>query len=171
MIKLRPLKNEDADRMISWMHDEYVTCNMNKDFGAMTLDDCISFIEKSRIDNNNIHMAVTDENDHYLGTVSLKEITNKRAEFAIVMCRDTFGKGISISAMELMLEVGFTRCGLDIIYWYVSKDNDRALMFYDKNGFNRVSEANVQGYNFDTRFIWYQLSYSDFWGRKRCHLV
>lgn len=43
------------------------------------------------------------------------------------------GTGISIKAMQKIIQLGFER-GINTIYWCVSPDNKRAVKFYDKNG-------------------------------------
>lgn len=46
------------------------------------------------------------------------------------------GTGISIKAMQKIIQLGFER-GINTIYWCVSPDNKRAVKFYDKNGYQR----------------------------------
>ena len=132
-MKLRELKSKDAFRMLEWMHDPIIVENLHVDFLKKNIDDCFKFINNSN--NNNMHYAIVDNNDIYMGTVSLKHITNINAEFAIVLHRDAIGKGYSIWSMNKILEIGFCYYKLQEIYWCVDKDNVRALRFYDKNGF------------------------------------
>ncbi len=159
-MKLRLLKNKDSEPMLEWMHDKNVVNKLHTDFEKKTLEDCISFIASS-VTEENVHMAITDDNDNYMGTVSLKHITSTEAEFAITICADAMGKGYSIWAMNEMLNKGFNDYGLEYIYWCVAKDNIRALRFYDKNNFERVCSDSISIAGDYTReeidsYIWYK---------------
>ena len=131
-MKLRELKTEDAPRMLAWMHDVDVVRYMGKDFCNMTIDDCMSFIDKSQNKERDIHLAVADERDAYHGTVSLKYITEGASEFAIVIDKDGQGTGLAQYAMKEIMRIGFEERKLDMIYWNVLPDNRRAVSFYDK---------------------------------------
>lgn len=160
-MKLRALKKEDAPGMLEWMHDPDVVKNMQTNFAAKTMDDCLRFIEASRTDSGNLHLAVADDRDEYLGTVSLKYLHGGRAEFAITMRRRAMGTGAAREAMAQMLEKGLKEMGLRSVYWCVSPDNARAVRFYDKNGYPRAAApAEAAGYSPEqiSRYIWYQVS-------------
>lgn len=160
-MNLRKLELKDAPLMLEWMHDESVTEYLQTDFSTKTDEDCRKFISESWNDPENIHLAIVDDNDTYQGTVSLKHITEISAEFAITIRRLAMGKGISKAAMEEMLEIGFERLSLSKIYWCVSPENERAVRFYDKNGYQRISQPRkllLGGYT-PTQiafYIWYQ---------------
>lgn len=66
------------------------------------IEDCLQFIKASQVFNNDINLAVVDENDEYMGTVSLKHINYKTgtAEFAIKIHKCVMGKGYSIYGMK-----------------------------------------------------------------------
>ena len=139
MTTLRKLKKSDAPLMLEWMHDKDVVHFMKADFQHKTLSDCEKFIESAKVDSNNVHLAATDDNDTYMGTVSLKNIDNDSAEFAITMRRAAMGKGYAAEAMKQIIDKGFNELGLEYIYWYVRPENKRAVRFYDKNGYQRMS--------------------------------
>lgn len=134
---LRRLKESDAIHMIEWMHDEEVVKDLDADFLEKNIDDALCFIKNSWSDKNNIHIAICDNNDEYLGTVSLKNINNNSAEFAIVIRTCAMGLGYSRYAMQQIINIASDN-GINKIYWYVNPNNTRALRFYDKNGYNRV---------------------------------
>lgn len=139
MVHLRELQQKDAPLMLEWMHDEEVVHFMKADFQHKTLSDCEKFIESAQVDSNNVHLAATDDNDTYMGTVSLKNIDNDSAEFAITMRRAAMGKGYAAEAMKQIIDKGFNELGLEYIYWCVNPANKRAVRFYDKNGYQRVT--------------------------------
>ncbi|MCR5624742.1 MAG: GNAT family N-acetyltransferase [Lachnospiraceae bacterium] len=139
-MKLRKLLKKDAPYMLEWMHDASVVEYMGKNFAEKTLSDCEAFIEWSNSDNDNLNLAIVDDNDEYMGTVSLKEIDREEgnAEFAITIRKSAMGKGFSRFGMSEIIKKGFDELGLKFIYWCVSKVNERAVRFYDKNGYKRV---------------------------------
>lgn len=154
MVRLRELYESDAPRMLEWMHDVDVVDKMQKNFSDLTYEDCLSFIRNSKDDVDNCNLAVVDETNTYIGSVSLKGITDEDAEFAIVMRRDVFGTGASERAMALILDHGFRKLGLKRIYWYVRKDNLRAVRFYDKQCFRQTDEKEGM--------VWYEITEESF---------
>lgn len=143
---LRELKIEDAPRMLEWMHDENVTHNMATNFAEKTEEDVLSFIEASVDESENLHRAIVSDQDDYMGTVSLKHIDleNGSAEFAITVCADAMGKGYSWFGMIEILHLAFEELNLESVYWCVSKDNKRAVRFYDKHGFNETLDISSE---------------------------
>lgn len=162
-MKLRQLEARDADKMLAWMHDNFVVEKLQNNFADKTIEDCRNFIANSN-DDSNLHLAITNDSDEYMGTVSLKNITVDRAEFAITICREAMGSGYSIWAMREILKTGFEKYHLKDIYWCVAPDNLRALRFYDKYNYPRVKAEEigngVQGYSEEQieRYIWYKVS-------------
>lgn len=142
-MRLRKLEIKDAPLMLEWMHDDSVVHDLNRDFSVMTIEDCERFISHSVADKN-LHLAVVNEEDEYMGTVSLKNIdySKKIAEFGITVRTAAMGKGYSIFAMKEIFGIAGER-GIDRIFWCVSQRNSRALRFYDKNGFERVDFSKI----------------------------
>lgn len=136
---LRKLKKQDAPLMLEWMHDEDVVHYMKADFQHKTLEDCESFIASAQDSKKNLNLAVVDDKDTYMGTVSLKEIEDDTAEFAITMRKAAMGKGYAVEGMKQIIKIGLDDLRLKSIYWCVRQDNRRAVKFYDKNGSQRVT--------------------------------
>lgn len=171
MIHLRKLRQEDAPLMLEWMHDEDVVYFMKADFQHKTNQDCENFITSAQDESKDLHLAVADDNDTYMGTVSLKDIENNSAEFAITMRKAAMGKGYAAEGMKQIIDKGFNKFQLNHIYWCVNPANKRAVRFYDKNGYHRVvfdvlcktiniSETGLEnrgGYRPEeaTKYIWY----------------
>ena len=158
-MRLRELKMDDAPFMLEWMHDEDVVADLRTDFSRFTLEDCTKFIAESVFDEENLHMAVVDQKDEYMGTVSLKHqnLVEGFAEFAITMRKEAMGRGFASFGMKRMLATGFALRGLKEIIWCVSEDNKRAIRFYDKHEYKRINE--VPGPFLDCylnqKLIWY----------------
>lgn len=162
-MKLRKLEIKDASLMLRWMHDKSVVAHLGANFGEKTIEDCKNFIESSWTDKANLHLAVVDENDEYMGTVSLKHIDQQQgtAEFAITVRAEAMGKGFSRYAMAEMIRLGLEEVRLQKIYWCVSPDNLRAVRFYDKNGYARTTQVPEHisvAYPPEMKLIWYVVS-------------
>lgn len=142
-MKIRKLELRDAPLMLEWMHNEDVTKHLSANFAAKTLTDCENFITSGITDEKNLHLAVADDNDEYMGTVSLKHIDKKLgfAEFAVTVRACAMGKGFSKFGMKEILEYGIKTVGLKNIYWCVSSVNARAVRFYDKCGYLRTEDV------------------------------
>lgn len=162
-MKIRELKKKDAPFMLDWMHDLSVVEPLGRDFMHMKLEDCLNFINSH--DAGNIHLAIADENDEYMGTVSLKNINVKAgfAEFAITVRKCAMGKGYSSYGMKKIIEYGLEEIGLNSIYWCVRKTNQRAIRFYDKNHYYRIMGKDVPSAIISlydeaslNEFLWYQ---------------
>lgn len=160
-MKLRKLQAEDALFMLEWMHDDSVVHDLKTNFAVKTLEDCISFIKMAQDTKENLHLAIVDENDTYMGTVSLKHITQTSAEFGITVRKCAMGKGFSKFAMQNIIETGFKQLGLQKIYWCVAPENHRAVRFYDKNKFDRClapAEAqNIYSAGEINHYLWYEV--------------
>ena len=160
-MNIRKLQLKDAPLMLEWMHDKSVVENMRENFSDKTLEDCRKFILKSWKDKENLHLAIVDDKDIYMGTVSLKHIDadKKQAEFAIAIRSCAMGSGISQYAMAEIIRKGFSEMELEKIYWCVSKNNTRAIRFYEKNGYKKmdsgvISEGVTPKYY--NSYVWYQ---------------
>lgn len=164
VLKLRPLKQSDAEQMLEWMNDKSVVEKLQGNFMEKTLEDCRKFIENSR-NEHNIHLAIADDKDNYMGTVSLKHITPFSAEFAIAIRKEAMGKGFSKWAMKEILNKALLDYKVEYVYWCVAEDNERAIKFYDKNGYKRVEPADIEITGEYTRqqidaYIWYRFDLS-----------
>ena len=141
-MKLRVLEKKDVNGMLEWMHDEDVNKFFRFHAPDMTSEKAENFIKNS-FTKENRHYAVVDENDEYLGTISLKNINyeDKNAEYAISMRRCTWGKNISREATKMILDIAFGELELQKVYLNVLSENERAVAFYRKVGFTYVGES------------------------------
>ncbi len=162
-MKLRKLEITDAPLMLEWMHNQDVVSKLGANFAQKTLNDCENFILSSLQDHENLHLAIADKENEYMGTVSLKHIDkeNKNAEFAIAIRTCAMGKGYSKYGMAEIIRIGLEEMGLEEVYWCVSPENKRAVRFYDKNEYPRVSHSEIKcvGYTPEQikEFIWYSV--------------
>lgn len=148
MIGLRKLKEKDAPLMLEWMHDPDIQKGFKKKMQEATIDDAIRFIKESEIPEpirtgQNMHLAIVNQNDdNYLGTVSLKNIDleNGTAEYAIITRKELHGMGIAHIATGLILKKAFLDIGLHRVYLSVYSNNTDAIKLYEKSGFKYEGE-------------------------------
>ena len=166
-MKLRPLLQKDAPLMLEWMHDADMTKNLQNNFASLSLNDAEKFIISSQDDKSNVHLAIANNEDEYMGTVSLKHIDNqkKEAEFAIAIRKVASSHGYSYFGMKEIIRLGLSKYNLDRIYWCVSLSNERAVKFYRKNGFketNNVSQEIVDRFPSIKDLIWFEVNKDSF---------
>ena len=92
------------------------------------------FVENSFREDQQHFAIVDDQDDEYLGTISLKNIDlkNKNAEYAISTRKKARGTGANQKATESLLKYGFDKLQLHRIYLNVLSSNKRAISFYKK---------------------------------------
>lgn len=135
---LRRLELKDAPLMLEWMHDTSVVGLLRTNFASKTIEDCEQFIKNSLDDGKDLHLAIASDEDEYMGTVSLRDIENGSAEFAITVRTKAMSRGYSWFGMEAILKKAFEELNLDCVYWCVSRKNTRAVRFYDKHNFHEA---------------------------------
>ena len=137
-IHLRQLELKDAPVMLEWMQDPSIACFFRFDAQSMTLEKCEEYIRSASSDTSSRHYAIADENDEYLGTISLKNIDfeKQEAEYAISTRKKAHGTGAAMAATKQILKIAFEDIGLKRVYLNVLKENFRANAFYKKVGFD-----------------------------------
>ncbi len=171
MISLRELKEKDAPLMLEWMHDPDIQRGFKKKMLDAGFEDAIKFCQRAKLkekpeEGDDLHFAVTDETDEYLGTVSLKDISleNKSAEYAIALRKKAQGKGIGKAVTNEVLRKAFMEYDLHRVYLNVLSDNESAIRLYERSGF--VFEGEFRDHLFlDGRFVnwkWYGILRDEF---------
>ncbi len=144
---LRNFKKEDANFMLEWMRDDRITVFFEKPFSDYMLEDVERFClgEQNRTlqkKGDNLHLAIVNDIDEYLGTISLKNydpIAGK-AEYAIVVRKCAQGTGVARKATREILDKAFFEYNLNRVYLSVLNSNTRAIYFYMKCGFKKEGE-------------------------------
>ncbi len=163
-MRLRKLDLKDAPLMIEWMHDKKVTEDLRTDFSNKTIKDAEAFIKASWESNSDLHLAIVSDEDEYMGTVSLKHIKDFNAEFAITVRRISMGRGYAWFGMEEVLKKAFDEMKLESVYWCVSRNNERAVRFYDKHNFNEaidIPQKILERYKGVDNLKWYSVLKGD----------
>jgi len=138
---LRKLEKKDYIYMKEWMQDEDITSNFRTNFNNKKEDEILKFIENSCNDRD-INLAIVNENDEYMGTISLKNINyiDRNGEYAIVLRRQAIGTEVAKIATAEILDMAFNKLKLERIYLNVYSQNTRAVKFYKKFGFKYEGE-------------------------------
>ena len=139
-IKLRELRETDVDGMLEWMHDKEVQKGFRKPMLSYTRERALDFIRSARyelVEGANLHFAIVNEDDEYMGTISLKNFDLEvfSAEYAIVLRKKAQGMGYAKEATLKLLEKGFQDYNLERIYLNVLAENGKAQRLYERCGF------------------------------------
>lgn len=155
---LRPLKPEDAPRMVEMMRDAQTTQYLQIGGPGYTLETALGFICGTADERVNLHRAVVDEQDVYQGSVSLKHIDHekKEAEYAISMHPQAQGKGAARAGSEGILDLAFNQLGLSRVYLNVLAENERANRFYQKFGFQYTHSSVMDFRGEEKKLHWYE---------------
>ena len=84
MITLRKLQLKDVPLMLEWMHDEEAKHIFQNNFAEIDDVAAKKFVENSFREDQQHFAIVDDQDDVYLGTISLKNIDLKNKFYAIV---------------------------------------------------------------------------------------
>lgn len=134
---IRELRRNDKDLMLEWLMNEKIRENFRFNYSKISMSSVEDFIRNS-ISEENKHYAIVNENDEYMGTVSLKKINfvPDTAEIAIVLRENAMGKGYGKTAIQDVLKIAFNELNLNKVYLNVFRNNKRAIKLYEKIGFN-----------------------------------
>ena len=133
---------KDAPLMLEWMHDPQVQTGFKKNMLEASLEDALTFIrgaqdtEISKV-GQSMHFAIVNDEDEYLGTISLKNIDplNETAEYAIATRKVAHGTGAAFLATGLLLQKAFFEYGLNRVFLSVYANNESAIRLYERSGF------------------------------------
>ena len=162
---LRKLNEKDIPFMLEWMRDPDINKMFQFDASKMTEESSRKFINSSYTDVDK-HYAIIDEEDVYMGTVSLKNInnTNSSAEYAISLRKAAIGAGYAQFATTEILKIAFYELDLNKVYLNVISENIRANKFYEKFGLIYEGEFKehfcIRGEYKDVK--WYRILKSEF---------
>ena len=156
---LRPLQQKDAPRMLEWLQNAEVTEYLTLNSEDMTLGDAQRFILAAGNESVNLHRAIVDEGDVYLGTISLKNIdaAKKEGEYAITMHPSAMGRGAAYAASTMIIRLAFEELLLRRVYLNVLRLNVRAVRLYEKLGFSYTHSSTMDFHGEDSELMWFEL--------------
>ena len=156
---LRPLERRDSVRMLEWMRDPDITRYLQIGGPDTSEETVLRFIDSARDESENLHRAIVNEEDEYLGTITLKHIDRKKgeAECAISMHRSALGTGASAAGTSLIAQLAFEELGLARIYLNVLEENRRAVRFYEKVGFQYTHTGTLERAGELKPLLWFEM--------------
>lgn len=136
-MKLRALEFKDIPYMLEWMKDKELAQFFRFDGEKSTEETVRAFIESANRSKNDLHWAIVEEQDEYLGTASLKSIdyVNKNAEYAIALRKKAIGKNVALEVGREIFRIAFEELELERVYSNVLSSNDRCLRHCEKLGY------------------------------------
>ena len=102
------------------------------------------------------HLAITEDGQEYLGTISLKDVdlNNRNAEYAICLRKKAMGKGLAYEATQKVLEFAFDpreksnylphSYDRNSVVYTGTHDNETLVQWY--NGLDKESRAFAEEY-------------------------
>lgn len=139
-IYLRPMTEEDTDRIVSWRNQPNV-----KNFfiyrADFTREGHLYWLHEVVEKGDACQMIICDSvTDQPLGSVYIRDIdrVHHKGEYGIFIGEEAArGRGVGTEAAQLMIRYGFEKLGLHRIYLRVLADNERAIRSYEKAGFKK----------------------------------
>jgi RimJ/RimL family protein N-acetyltransferase len=135
--RLRKPEQTDVDALHRFKNDPSVAALLLGTSTGWSRADLQRWVEAHCRASDEALWVIVDSEDRAIGHVGLYNIhaVHRSAEFAIVLDRSTWGKGIGIRATRAMVDFGFDELNLHRIELQVLADNDRAIAVYHKVGF------------------------------------
>lgn len=138
MINLRNFKDEDIDKLISWVTDEkfLLTWSGPKYKYPLTKEQVKEDVKE---ENKKVYTAVDSTSGEVVGHIELHSIDkeNKTAVIGRVLIGNTKnrGKGMGKNMIKALLQKCFSEFGLKKVFLVVFDYNDSAIACYKKAGF------------------------------------
>jgi len=139
LIGLRSFLRDDLENYSNFLNDEKVTEFMemgDKPTTEKLLED--TYKEANFSENNVVFSVEILKNKTFIGTTGLYLINwvARRAQFRILIGgRKNFNRGFGTETTKLVVDYGFKRLNLELIYLGVNEKNEAAIKAYKKSGF------------------------------------
>ena len=138
-ILLRPFIEDDLEKWTSWFNDKNTTMFMNKAVFPNTIAQQKEHLENSKIDKNNIQLAVVLKEDNQLiGSIGLHKIdwTHKTGDISIIIGEKIgLGRGAGKEAINLLVHHAFLKVNLRKITAGMWSENIGSKKAFESNGF------------------------------------
>lgn len=158
-VSLRKLNENDAPKMLEWLSNSDITRYLSIGDRTYAIEDAQNYIKSAQNEETNVHRAIVNENDEYLGTVSLKNVNKDKqeAEYAIAMHPSAIGTGAAAVATQAIIDLAFEQLGLRRVYLNVYRVNARAVSFYERFGFAYTHSTTEAFRGEDLELMWYEI--------------
>jgi len=139
-LHLRNLSVDDVPLVMQWAADPDVVKNFSFFERGADPSRIRSYISEKADSPNDLLMAVLEKKDGrevYAGNVGLHEwdAVNENARLGIILCKESWGRGIAQEALCGVMELAFKSLGLHKVYLNVFTSNEKGIHLYSKLGF------------------------------------
>lgn len=136
-IQLKKLEREDIPLRVEWLNHPLVSPYLNTK-EVFTVENTETWFDRIRDDSTRFDVVFYSE-EVILGMGGLTHISggDRNAEVYIYLSPEVHGCGLGVKAMRCLCQEGFQRLGLEKIYAYTFKSNERANAMFSKSGFKQ----------------------------------
>lgn len=139
-VKIRPLKEKDAEPMAQLANNINISENLRDGFPhPYTLENAKSFIALFK-DHNETFIFAIEYNGEYVGNIGLvseTDVYRKSAELGYFIGEPYWNKGITTKAINLICEFGFQKLDIVRIHCGVFEYNLASQRVLEKCGFQK----------------------------------
>ena len=136
--RIRPLKLDDIDNIMSWVNDPDVVGRYAYFTKPFTKEQELEWIELKVNSKTDFFYAIENAEGTYLGNCAIEKIhwPAKHGRLSITIGnKKERGKGHGYRAINLLLDRAFNEHRLHKIYLVVAVDNPRGIALFKKCGF------------------------------------
>jgi RimJ/RimL family protein N-acetyltransferase len=137
-VRLRPIRLDDVDAIMTWINDPEVTKNFAGMSSEITREQELAFLESILASETDRLYAIEDFEGRYLGNAGIHKIywPARNGRLGIVLgARDARGRGLGSEALNLLCAVGFRELGLHKLWLVHYATNERMRHVARKLGF------------------------------------
>jgi len=140
-VRIRAIEKKDLNAMFELCSQSEISNLIDCSYPD-SKEELLDFLEKTADKADEKHFAIVNSDDEFEGLCCLRHIntSENRAALSIIVKPDVYTKGYAWFGMVETLKYGFNTLGLEQIYWCVQKDNQKALRFFRKHGFNTLDK-------------------------------
>lgn len=138
--------SKDAHKQIWQVRTSYEVRQFMFDKEVFPFENHLNFVERLKVDNTKLYYAIYDENNDFVGSISLHPINYSRrvADWGIYINPQYQGKGVSFEVADLFFDYIFSLDVLDKITAVVLDFNLRSIKFHERVGFKIEKECDGQ---------------------------
>lgn len=147
LINLKPVRIEDAEFILKLRQNENLNRYISLTFPSLESQKewIKNYLEREK-SNREFYFIVEDKNCNPCGTVRIYNIQEKEAIWGSFMLDSNRPNGASYDVINLSLNFGFNELNLEKILLDVRKDNNKAIYIYEKVGFEKIKEDEINYY-------------------------
>ncbi|MBU4444137.1 UDP-4-amino-4,6-dideoxy-N-acetyl-beta-L-altrosamine N-acetyltransferase [bacterium] len=137
VINFVTLTDKEKEMVRSWRNNEKVRKWMYSD-QTITHEEHSGFIERLQSDDKNFYWILKDHNGNYIGVIYLNRVDFRNRNAYIGIYSDPDNKIPSAGKMliDCIKKLAFDKAKLHTLKLEVIENNEQAIRFYSKSGFN-----------------------------------